>query len=138
MDDAVLEDTAAQREAVLWSRLLLRLGQQSGLTARDWQALAPGVRHAIALGLAQNQRGPQLCGSTACEACAAGQEWRVDPAALLSAELRTGAARILDEVHVLAWHYHWSEESILDMPRWRRWRYLRLLSASLNPEPCTP
>ena len=137
-DDALLEETSGHRDAVLWSRLLLRLGHRTGLTADDWRALPAGVRHAIALGLARHHRGPQLFGSASCSGCAAGQEWRIDPAGLLSAELRTGAARIIDEVHALAWHYHWSEESILDMPRRRRWRYLRLLSAALSPEASAP
>jgi len=37
---------------------------------------------------------------------------------------------IFDEVHRLAWHYHWSETEILRMPRWRRQRYLALIDRS--------
>ena len=133
-DDAILEEAVADRDALLWSRLLLRLGDRSGLLAADWRALPAGVRHAIALGLARHHRGPLLSGSVQCSACAAWQEWRIDPAALLSAEMRAGASRIVDEIHALAWHYHWSEESILDMPRQRRWRYLKLLTETMTQE----
>ena len=131
-DDAVLEDAVDEKVSLLWSRVLLRLGERSGLSAAEWRMLPAGVRHAIALELARHHRGPQLSGSAQCPTCQAWQDWRINPAALLSAELRAGAARMVDEIHVLAWHYHWSEDSILDMPRQRRWRYLELLSETLS------
>ncbi|HSI51443.1 MAG TPA: hypothetical protein VLA61_24510 [Ideonella sp.] len=34
---------------------------------------------------------------------------------------------LLQEVHQLAWHYHWSEAQILALPRARRQRYLQLI-----------
>jgi hypothetical protein len=134
-DDAIVEESvAAAPAALLWSRLLLRLGDRTGLAPAEWLALPASVRSAIALGLARGHRGPQCSGSAQCVACAAWQEWRIHPAALLSVELRSGAARIVDEIHALAWHYHWSEGTILDLPRQRRWRYLRLLSESTHED----
>lgn len=133
-DDAVIAEAATAADALLWSRLLLRLGERAGLSPEEWLALPATVRTAIALGLARGQRGPKLSGSAQCAACAAWREWRIEPAALLSAELRLGAARIVDEIHALAWHYHWSEESILDLPRQRRWRYLKLLSQTVRED----
>ncbi len=133
-DDALLEEEDPDPGALLWSRLLLRLGERTGLSPADWAALPPGVRHAIALGLARGARGPRLSGDVQCAACAAWREWQIEPAALLSAELRAGAARIVEEIHVLAWHYHWSEDAILALPRQRRWRYLKLLGETMNQE----
>ena len=40
------------------------------------------------------------------------------------------AAGLLDEVHRLAWHYHWGEAEILALPRARREHYLRLIDAA--------
>ena len=131
-DDAVLEEVTEEPSSVLWSRILLRLGERAGLSPGEWSKLPSSVRYTIAMGLARHHRGPTLAGSAQCPACRAWQEWQIDPAALLSAELRVGASRIVDEIHALAWHYHWSEDAILDMPRQRRWRYLELLTETLN------
>jgi hypothetical protein len=38
------------------------------------------------------------------------------------------AARLLEEVHVLALHYHWAERDILALTTARRGRYLQLLA----------
>lgn len=44
--------------------------------------------------------------------------------------LYLGATDLLDEVHRLAWHYHWSEAEILGLPRARREQYLRRIDAA--------
>jgi len=41
-----------------------------------------------------------------------------------------GSSSLYDEIHILAMHYHWSEEEILNMPRARRCRYLDLINRS--------
>jgi hypothetical protein len=41
------------------------------------------------------------------------------------------AARVEREVHVLAWHYHWSEADILSLPRAKRRRYIDLIEQEL-------
>jgi hypothetical protein len=38
-------------------------------------------------------------------------------------------------VHSLAFHYGWSEEAVLDLPRARRWAYLELLRNQLEGRP---
>jgi hypothetical protein len=55
-----------------------------------------------------------------CPECRQVQELRLDPYAAMS----TPAERVLDEVHVLASHYHWSERDILGLSRERRQFYL--------------
>jgi hypothetical protein len=44
-------------------------------------------------------------------------------------ELRTRAALIHEDVHLLGRAYHWSEASILAMPRTRRERYADMVRA---------
>jgi hypothetical protein len=39
---------------------------------------------------------------------------------------------LYEEVHHLAFHYHWSERDILDMSRAKRRRYLALLANKLE------
>jgi hypothetical protein len=62
-----------------------------------------------------------------CGAC--GHRWQseFDPAAFLFREVETYAARLANEVHLLARAYAWSEESILAMSATRRRRYLDLV-----------
>jgi hypothetical protein len=55
-----------------------------------------------------------------------------DTATYLLQELDARAARLLEEVHALAFHYHWSEREILAMAPTRRERYLSLLADALR------
>lgn len=40
----------------------------------------------------------------------------------------------MEEVHVLALHYHWSEAEILSLPSSKRARYLALLARHVGGE----
>jgi hypothetical protein len=51
----------------------------------------------------------------------------VDVAALTLARLAAVQRRTIEEVHVLARRYHWSEAEVLAVPPRRRARYLALL-----------
>lgn len=51
-----------------------------------------------------------------------------DTTAFFLEEMRIEARRLLKEVHLLAFSYHWSEADILSLPRGRRRAYLALLS----------
>jgi hypothetical protein len=55
-----------------------------------------------------------------CPECGHAHAVRLDPNVAMNAP----ASRLLDEVHSLAWHYHWSEREILRLPRERRRYYL--------------
>ncbi len=44
----------------------------------------------------------------------------------------TGMDGLLEEVHHLAYHYHWAEREILAMPRSKRRQYLSLLAIKLE------
>jgi hypothetical protein len=59
-----------------------------------------------------------------CAAC--GQEWeeQLDIGAFFWGEIESRARRLLDDVHLLAWSYGWSEGHILAMSRIRRAAYL--------------
>lgn len=59
-----------------------------------------------------------------CPAC--GHRWSepLDVAALIKADTEAAATRLLQEVHLLATAYHWSERDILALPPARRRFYL--------------
>ncbi len=53
-------------------------------------------------------------------------------AAFLLQEMLRGARQVVEEVHALAFHYHWAEQEILALPRSRRRRYLDLIDDQLR------
>jgi hypothetical protein len=55
-----------------------------------------------------------------CPACGATHQVPLDPYVVMRRSIR----ELYDDVHVLAWHYHWSEVEILALPRERRRLYL--------------
>jgi hypothetical protein len=64
-----------------------------------------------------------------CEACDCSWQAPLDVPGFLWEELETQAARLLDEVHLLASAYGWSEAEILAMPDARRGAYLERVLA---------
>lgn len=63
-----------------------------------------------------------------CPTCSAVSEPIVDPSALLWQGLQEFAERVINEVHVLARAYGWSERDILGLPTARRRQYLALVN----------
>jgi hypothetical protein len=61
--------------------------------------------------------------SAACSHCGEHNTLPLDPYGVLAAR----GDDLLEEIHQLAFHYHWSEEQILSLPRTRRHRYLTLI-----------
>ncbi|MCB1887877.1 MAG: hypothetical protein KDH20_09745 [Rhodocyclaceae bacterium] len=61
-----------------------------------------------------------------CPECGQRNQVEIDPYGALAHD----PDLTLQEVHRLAWHYHWSEAEILAMPRGRRARYLELIDAA--------
>ena len=55
-----------------------------------------------------------------CAACGRPVDVLFDTAAFFFAEVAATADRLYDEVHAIAWYYHWSEAEILGLPRAKR------------------
>jgi hypothetical protein len=66
---------------------------------------------------------------TACPHCEAETDFPIDLQALALGELEKIQRQLIQTVHRLAVHYHWSEAEILDLTPERRARYLRLIEA---------
>jgi len=58
--------------------------------------------------------------AASCPACGGTHPVALDPYVIM----RRSASELYDEVHTLAWYYHWSEAEILVLPRARRQLYL--------------
>jgi hypothetical protein len=69
---------------------------------------------------------------TACAECHRAFVTPVDLRRFFFGELRTDNQMLYQEVHYLAYHYHWSEAEILAMPRTKRALYLDVLSGEIE------
>jgi hypothetical protein len=123
-----------ERVGLLWSRLLISVGDTPCDGTADWWRLDPATRQAIALALSDADS-DALDILSGCPECAAPIELRVDPATLLMREVRLGAQRLSAELHCLAYHYGWTESEALGLSRHRRWQYLTLLTRELEGRP---
>lgn len=67
-----------------------------------------------------------------CPEC--GREFEVpfDLQSFLFGELRLSKDLLYREVHYLAYHYHWSERDIMDMPRDKRRKYIEILADEIE------
>ncbi|NTV97147.1 MAG: hypothetical protein HGA75_17320 [Thiobacillus sp.] len=104
-------------EALPW--LLKRLAVDANLPDppdRGLVAAAEAALEAVSPGIV-------LTVQAACPECGAGNAVDLDPYRALARP----ADHLLQEVHQLALHYHWSEADILGLPRARRQRYLQLI-----------
>lgn len=123
------------RSALLWSRLVLDLDGAGPPSPAGWLTLGGETRQHLARAVVELDSTLDLFIVTACPACGTALEVELDPFDLLARELGLGSSRLLAEVHSLAFHYGWSEDAVLDLPRTRRWAYLELLRNQLEGRP---
>jgi hypothetical protein len=69
---------------------------------------------------------------TACAECRRSFATPVNLRRFFFGELRTNNELLYQEVHYLAYHYHWSEAEIMAMPRTKRAVYLDVLSGEIE------
>ena len=67
-----------------------------------------------------------------CETCGGSFNFVFDAASYLSQELQNESERLYREVHLLAFHYHWSLTEILGLTTQERRRFLSLLEQELS------
>jgi hypothetical protein len=68
-----------------------------------------------------------------CPACEKGFIVNFDVTDYFFREWMSHSEQLYREVHLLALHYHWSEEEILSLSYAKRMKYLGLLAEALNP-----
>jgi hypothetical protein len=73
---------------------------------------------------------PEL--SAICPECRTEFDTEVDMTYLVLRELKSATRPLEEEVHMLAWHYHWPEAEILALTRQKRSRYIRLIQDQLE------
>ena len=125
------ENEAAALTALL-ARCLLRLGPVEHPGPDELAALPVTVRaeiedrlRAVAPSVAQTM-------DAQCTECGRAFVAPFDVQRFFLGELRTDGAALYQEVHYLAYHYHWAEAEIMDMTRDKRRTYIDVLADAIG------
>jgi hypothetical protein len=94
--------------------------------------LTPLARAEIEAAMAAVAGGPALTMRAGCPRCRRGFDIPFDVPDFFFGEVAASADLLLRQVHYLAFHYHWAEAEILDLPREKRLRYVELLADEIE------
>jgi hypothetical protein len=117
---------------LLLARCLRRVGDETHVDETFVAQLSAEERGRVEAEMARRtpQVSVELDGT--CPECHTPFSTTLDFTAFFATEMRAGLSALEREVHVLARHYHWSEQEILSLPRPKRRRYLALIREELE------
>ncbi|MFC4527104.1 hypothetical protein ISN76_10400 [Dyella halodurans] len=122
----LLAAAQAPSEAIAEERLLLRC---MGMDESSAPTLPADAMQAARVRFEQLHAASQLHCVMHCPECDHEAAWELDPVHFVWREARRAAGRLLNDVHMLALNYGWSEADIVSMNPRRRETYLELLEA---------
>jgi hypothetical protein len=128
----LIADDATQAFATLLARCLQRVGPWEGPGEALLGRLSPLARQEIACQMEAVAPQVELTMEGQCRECSRDFAVPFDPQTCFLGELRTSRDLLYREVHYLAYHYHWSEQEIMAMPRAKRRRYIEVLADELE------
>lgn len=135
-DQEVIAPLLGQNEAQALSLLLVRCIQSIGglnVDNPEWiDGLSPLARMEIEKEMLAVAPQVDLEMGAVCPEC--GREFSVpfDLQDFFFGEMRTSRDLLYREVHYLAYHYHWSEKEIMEMPKERRRTYIEVLADEIE------
>ncbi|HEX2086385.1 MAG TPA: DUF6760 family protein [Solirubrobacteraceae bacterium] len=135
-DQELLSPLLAENEAAaltaLLARCVLRIGSDRGVDGDRVDALSPLARSEIERRMQDVAASVDLLMDAVCPEC--GREFVApfDLQRFFFGELQVTSDQLYREVHYLAFHYHWSEREIMEMPRDQRGRYLAVLADEIE------
>jgi len=123
---------AARAFAVLLGRCIQSIGPWEHPSEALLRRLSPLAQQEIERRIAAAAPQVELAMEAQCPEC--GHDFTVpfDPQEFFLGELRISRDLLDREVHYLAYHYHWSEQEIMAMPRDKRRRYIAVLADELE------
>jgi hypothetical protein len=135
-DQEELSPYLAQNEAGALTALLLRCVQRIGRlappAADDVAALSPLARAEIEERMEQLAPRVEQTMQACCAECGRQFNAPFDIQRFFFGELRTDGDVLYQEVHYLAYHYHWSEAEIMAMTRDKRRTYIDVLADAIE------
>ena len=94
--------------------------------------LSPRARRAIERAMEAHAPRVELEMDLTCPECGRASTVPFDVQDFFFGELHTSRDLLYRQVHYLAYHYHWSEREILDMPRDKRLAYIDVLADEIE------
>lgn len=131
-DQELLSPLLGQNEAEVLSGLLERCVLQRAGGGADAAALSPLARQEIEAEMERVAPRLDLLMAATCPACGRQFDAPFDLQGFFFGELRVTAELLYREVHYLAFHYHWSEQEIMEMGRDQRSRYIAVLADEIE------
>jgi len=135
-DQEVISPLIFENEAMALTLLLERCIQDIGPLKNPGDEiiskLSPMARMEIEKRMKEVAPKVELTMGASCPEC--GREFSVpfDLQEFFFGELRTGRDLLYREVHYLAYHYNWSEQEIMEMPRGKRRKYIEVLADEIE------
>jgi hypothetical protein len=128
-DQEAVSPLLAHNEAEALSMLLAR-AVQAGPEVID--QLSPRARMEIEAEMERVAPKIEPSIETACQECGRSFAAPFDVQRFFFGEMRTDGDLLYRQVHYLAYHYHWSENEIMAMPRTKRHQYVDLLAEEME------
>lgn len=117
---------------VLLSRCIRSLGDLASPDVAIIRGLDPLAREKIDQAMEAVAPRVDLNLSGLCPECGREFTQPFDIQDFFFAELRISRALLYREVHYLAYHYHWSEREIMELPRTKRRMYIEILADEIE------
>ncbi len=135
-DQERLSSRLAENEAQALSELLARcirsIGPHEMTSAEQIEALSPLARMEIEREMLRIAPKIELNMEVNCPECARLFTVPFDLQDFFFGEMRTSRDLLYREVHYLAYHYHWSEKEIMEMPKDQRRNYIEVLADEIE------
>ena len=128
----LLADNESKALALLLGRCIMKIGPINNPAQEVIQKLSPLARFEIEKKMEDIGPKVELDMETSCPEC--DREFAVpfDLQDFIFGELRTDLDLLYREIHYLAYHYHWGEREIMEMPREKRRRYIEVLADEIE------
>jgi len=135
-DQKMLAPLVYENEALALTRLLEHCVQKIGDIEHPEpdviERLSPKARMEIEKHMEAVAPKVELTVETDCPECEREIKIPFELQQFFFGEMRTSIDLLYKEVHYLAYHYHWSEREIMEMPREKRRRYIDSLSQEIE------
>jgi len=135
-DQEVISPFLYENEARAFSMLLKRcikgIGPIHNPGEEVVEKLSPLARKEIEKRMEEVAPKVELTMEANCPECSRDFSVPFDLQEFFFGELRTSRDLLYREVHYLAYHYHWSEQEILEMPREKRRGYIEILADEIE------
>lgn len=136
LDQIVIADLMTTDLHTAWLTLLseciIQWDQQTGITANDLIQLPATILDQVDAIITDNMNTLDWDIAFTCAHCNRKFVKALDIQACFWEELNFASADFQEEVHYLAFFYHWSEQDILNLTRWKRKLYLNFIKKQID------